>query len=118
MPDSDLDLLHGTLDLLILRALTWGPAHGYRVARWIEQATGEALPIEDGSLYPALHRLEERGLIEAEWGLSENNRRARFYRMTAAGRRALRVQTDQWERFSRAVFGALRAPARPRPADA
>jgi PadR family transcriptional regulator PadR len=115
VPDTDLDLLRGTLDLLVLKALTWGPSHGYGVARWIEQATGHALPIEDGSLYPALHRLEARGLVEAQWGLSEHNRRARFYRLTAAGRRALRTQTEQWERFSRTLFGALRAPARPRP---
>jgi PadR family transcriptional regulator PadR len=118
MPDAELDLLRGTLDLLILKALAWGPAHGYAVARWIEQATAEALPIEDGSLYPGLHRLEARGLVEAGWGLSENNRRARFYRLTAAGRRALRTETDRWERFAQAMFGALRSPAGPRPADA
>jgi len=117
MPDDRIDILRGTLDLLILKALSWGPAHGYAVARWIEQATGDAFPIEEGSLYPALHRLEERALVEAGWGLSENKRRARFYTITAAGRRALRAQVDHWERFARAVFGALSASAAPRRAD-
>lgn len=112
MPDPQLDILRGTLDLLILKAVSWGPAHGYAVARWIEQASGGALPVEEGSLYPALHRLEERGLVVAEWGQSENNRRARFYRLTAAGRRALRVQADGWEQFAAAMHSALRAPAR------
>src|SRR5437868_899849 len=84
-------LLQGTLDLLILKALSWGPAHGYAVARWIEAATGDALRIEEGSLYPALHRLEERGHVESEWGLSENNRRAKFYHLTPEGRRELRA---------------------------
>ena len=107
------DLLRGTLDLLVLKALSWGTAHGYAVARWIEQATHDALRIEEGSLYPALHRLAERGLIEAEWGLSENNRRARFYTLTAAGRRALRAESATWAKFARAVFAALEAPANP-----
>jgi len=107
------DLLRGTLDLLVLKALSWGTAHGYAVARWIEQATHDALRIEEGSLYPALHRLEERGLIEAEWGLSENNRRARFYTLTAAGKKALRAESATWAKFARAVFAALDAPANP-----
>ena len=112
------DLLRGTLDLLVLKALSWGTAHGYAVARWIEQATNDALRIEEGSLYPALHRLEERGLIEAEWGLSENNRRARFYTLTAEGRRALRTESATWAKFARAVFAALEAPANPAAATA
>lgn len=107
------DLLRGTLDLLVLKALSWGTAHGYAVARWIEQATQDALRIEEGSLYPALHRLEERGLIRAEWGLSENNRRARFYTLTADGKRALRAESATWAKFARAVFAALEAPANP-----
>src|SRR6185436_5145973 len=82
MPKSALDLLQGTLDLLMLKALSWGPAHGYSVARWIERLTGDALQIGEGSLYPALHRLEEREWIESEWRTSENNRRAKFYRLT------------------------------------
>jgi len=113
MADSQVDVLRGTLDLLILRSLTWGPAHGYAVARWIERATEDALRIEEGSLYPALHRLEDRGHVEAEWGLSESNRRARFYKLTPNGRKALRVETANWQRFARAVFAALEAPASP-----
>ncbi len=118
MPAPPVDLLRGTLDLLILKALSRGRTHGYGVARWIEDATGEALRIEEGSLYPALHRLEERGLVETEWGLSENNRRARYYRLTPAGRRRLRTESDSWTRFARAVFAALEAPANPQPAGA
>lgn len=106
-------LLQGTLDLLVLKALSWGPAHGYAVARWIEAATEDALRIEEGSLYPALHRLEERGHVEAEWGLSENRRRAKFYHLTAAGRRQLRAESATWHQFARAVLGALAAPAHP-----
>ena len=112
MPAS-VDVLRGTLDLLILKALSWGPAHGYAVAAWIERATADALRIEEGSLYPALHRLEERGLVDASWGLSENNRRAKFYSLTAAGRRALRAEAANWSRFATAVFAALEAPANP-----
>jgi len=107
------DVLQGTLDLLILKALSWGRAHGYAVARWIEQATDDALRIEEGSLYPALHRLEERALVAAEWGLSENNRRAKYYTLTAEGRRRLRSESAAWHRFAKAVFAALDAPANP-----
>src|SRR5678810_839453 len=85
------DLLQGTLDLLILKALSWGPAHGYAVARWLEQLTDKVLLVGEGSLYPALHRLEGRGWIESEWRLSERNRRAKFYRLTARGRQQLKV---------------------------
>ncbi|HEY2825320.1 MAG TPA: PadR family transcriptional regulator, partial [Gemmatimonadales bacterium] len=90
---AQLDVLRGTLDLLVLKALTFGPLHGYGVARWIERATGEALGIEEGSLYPALHRLDERGWVEANWDISDNNRRARFYRLTAKGRAQLKQET-------------------------
>jgi len=86
------------------------PAHGYAIARWIEQATDDVLRIEEGSLYPALHRLEARGWIEAEWGASENNRRAKYYSLTAKGRAQLRVETTTWTRFANAVFAALDAP--------
>ena len=86
MPPRAAELMQGTLDILILKALTWGPMHGYAVASWIERVTDDALRIEEGSLYPALHRLEERELVGAEWGVSENNRRAKFYRLTPAGR--------------------------------
>jgi len=115
MPES-VDLLKGTLDLLILKALSWGRMHGYAVARWIEQATDDALQIEEGSLYPALHRLEERGLIASEWGLSENNRRARYYALTPDGRRRLKQESASWTRFARAIFAALDAPASPQAA--
>jgi transcriptional regulator len=110
---AQVDVLRGTLDLLVLKALSWGQQHGYGVARWIAQASGEAFRIEEGSLYPALYRLEERGLVEAEWGVSENNRRAKFYRLTAAGRRELRTGTASWTRFAEAIFAALKAPANP-----
>lgn len=110
------DVLRGTLDLLILKSLTWGPAHGYAVAEWIERITDDALQIEEGSLYPALHRLEERGLIEAEWGVSGTNRRAKYYALTPGGRQALRQETASWARYARAIFAALEAPASLKPA--
>jgi transcriptional regulator len=102
------DLLQGTLGVLILRALLGGRTHGYGVARWIEQATGDVLRIEEGSLYPALRRLEDRRLVRSEWGVSDNNRRARFYAITAMGRRHLRTESAQWLRFAAAVTGVLR----------
>jgi PadR family transcriptional regulator PadR len=104
------EILRGTLDLLILTALRARPAHGYDVARWIEQATGDALAVGEGTLYPALHRLEERGWIAARWGASENNRRAKFYELTREGRARLRVEAENWERYAAAVFAALNAP--------
>jgi transcriptional regulator len=107
MPDESLELLRGTLDLLILRALKVEPTHGYGVLRWIERATGDELRIEEGSLYPALYRLEKRGWITSEWGLSENNRRARFYNLTRKGRAQLESEVDGFVRFARAVFRAL-----------
>lgn len=110
MPNPPIEVLRGTLDLLILKAASWRPAHGYAIARWIEQATDDVLRIEEGSLYPALHRLEARGWIEAEWGASENNRRAKYYSLTAKGRAQLRVETTMWTRFANAVFAALDAP--------
>ena len=113
MPNPPIEVLRGTLDLLILKAVSWGPTHGYGVARWIEQATSDVLQIEEGSLYPALHRLETRGWIDAEWGTSENNRRAKYYTLTAKGRAQLRVEADTWSRFANAVFAALDAPASP-----
>ena len=107
------ELLQGTLDMMVLKAVSWGPVHGYGVARWIEQVTDDALSIEEGSLYPALHRLEERGWIEAEWGVSENNRRARFYRLTGKGRRELRAMTSNWGRLIEAVGKVLQAAEQP-----
>jgi transcriptional regulator len=113
MPTSNVEVLRGTLDLLILKAVSWGPTHGYAVARWIEQATDDVLRIEEGSLYPALHRLETREWIAAEWGVSDNNRRAKFYTLTPKGRAQLRLETVTWTRFAHAVFSALDAPPTP-----
>lgn len=107
------DILRGTLDLLILKALSWDAMHGYGVARWIQFATSDALAIGEGTLYPALHRLEERGWVAAKWGVSENNRRAKFYALTSEGRAQLRVETANWRRYAAAVFAALEAPALP-----
>jgi PadR family transcriptional regulator len=103
------DLLQGTLGILILKALLPGPAHGFGVARWIEETTSEVLTIEEGSLYPALRRLEDRGWVTSHWGLSENNRRARYYTITAAGRKHLRNEAALWLRYSQAVTRVLRA---------
>jgi len=113
MPGPSVEVLRGTLDLLILKAVSWGPTHGFGAARWIEQATNDVLQIEEGSLYPALHRLETRGWITAEWGTSENNRRAKFYTLTPKGRAQLRVETATWTQFAHAVFAALEAPPSP-----
>jgi len=107
MRDDDLELLQGTLDVLVLKTLSWGPRHGYAVARWIAEMSGEELAIEEGALYTALHRLEKRGWVEAEWGLSENNRKAKFYQLTARGRAQLRAQAARWARYSTAVTRVL-----------
>ena len=111
MLDPDGGLLRGTLDVLILKALSWGPRHGYAVAEWIKTVTDGALLVEEGPLYTALHRLEERGWVESEWGASENNRKAKYYQVTPAGRRQLRAEVSSWERYVRAVGKALAAPA-------
>ena len=103
------DLLQGTLGILILKTLLLGPAHGFAIARWIEETTADVLTIEEGSLYPALRRLEDRGWVTSEWGLSENNRRARFYTISATGRRHLRNEATVWLRYSQAVTRVLRA---------
>ena len=107
-PPDRQKLLHGTLDTLILKTLAHGPRHGYAIARWIEERTGDAVQVEEGSLYPALYRLEKKGLLQAEWGLSELERRAKFYRLTAHGRARLEAETAEWLRFSEAVTGMLR----------
>jgi transcriptional regulator len=103
------DLLQGTLAILILKALLGAPAHGYGIARWVEGTTGDVLRIEEGSLYPALRRLEDKRWVTSEWGLSENNRRARFYTITAAGRAHLRAEAAVWLRYADAVTRVLRA---------
>jgi PadR family transcriptional regulator, regulatory protein PadR len=103
------DLLQGTLELLILRTLVAGRKHGYAIAEWIHAASDEALSVEEGALYPALHRLELRGLLASEWALSENNRRAKYYRLTTSGRRRLRETTESWRRARTAVDRVLEA---------
>jgi transcriptional regulator len=113
MPKPTVDLLQGTLDLLILKTLSWGPAHGYAVARWIQQLTGDVLQVGEGSLYPALHRLEERGWVTSDWQLSEHNRRAKFYTLTAKGRGQLGAETAYWLRFVDAVGRVLQANGQP-----
>ena len=108
MIDRDGGLLRGTLDVLILKALSWGPRHGYAVARWIHDTSREELRVEDRALYVSLHRLEARGWVESEWGLSENNRKAKFYQLTPAGRKALREQAERWGRYAKAIDRVLR----------
>jgi transcriptional regulator len=110
MPTTPLDLLQGTLDVLVLRTLAWEPMHGYAVSRWIRGRTEGTIEIEDAPLYKALHRLERAGAVKAEWGLSENNRRARFYTLTAAGRQRLKAEEAAWRRYADAVAKVL-APA-------
>jgi transcriptional regulator len=101
--EPDGELLPGTLDMLVLKAVTRGPTHGYAIAQFIQQASREVLRVEEGALYPALHRLEVRGLLKSEWGTSENNRRAKYYRLTAVGRRELETETAYWARVAAAV---------------
>ena len=108
-----LDLLQGTLDLLVLKTLSWGPAHGYDVARWIQDVTGDVLRVEEGSLYPALHRLEKRKLLKSSWGLSRNNRRAKYYEITAKGREALVNEASAWSSFTKAVTIVMTSADRP-----
>jgi transcriptional regulator len=104
---TDLDLLQGTLDVLILKALTRGAAHGYGIARWIKERSEGAILVEDKALYVALHRMEDRGWVESEWGLSEHNRRAKYYDLTGAGRRALAARTAAWTSYSAAMTRVL-----------
>lgn len=110
-PATDLELVRGTLDLLVLKALSWGPMHGLAVLRWIEQTTHQRLQIEEGALYPALHRLELRGWLDAEWGYTDNRRKAKYYRLTAAGRRQLAAEVSRWTRYTEAVALVIRAGA-------
>ena len=97
------DRLHGTLDVLVLKTLSWGPRHGYAIARWLEDTMGDAMTVEEGSLYPALYRMEKRGWIDAEWGTSDIGRKAKIYKLTATGRRQLKAETAEWSEFVRAV---------------
>jgi PadR family transcriptional regulator PadR len=107
MAQSSNELLHGTLETLILKTVAQGPRHGYAIARWLEDRTGDVLQIEDGSLYPALYRMEHRGWIRADWGTSELGRKAKFYKITPAGRKRLAASTAEWSRFSSAISKVL-----------
>ena len=109
--DKRLELLQGTLDMLILRTLQWGPQHGHGIGQSIRQQSDDLLKVETGSLYPALHRLVKRGWLQAEWGLSDNNRKAKYYSLTAAGQKELRRNAETWRRYSRAVSRVLEATA-------
>ncbi len=104
---AELELVQGTLDLLVLKALTWGPRHGYAVARWVRDTTRDDLVIEEGALYTALHRMEKRGWLASAWGVSDNNRKAKYYQLTAAGRRELRAQSAAFSRYATAMFRVL-----------
>jgi transcriptional regulator len=109
MPNTNADQLHGTLDMLVLKVLAPGPQHGYGIAVRLHQLSADVLHVEEGSLYPALYRMEQRGWITSEWGVSDNNRRARFYRLTRTGRRQLDAETESWRRLSGAVARILEA---------
>jgi transcriptional regulator len=104
------DLFTGSLDLIILKALSWGPMHGYAIGRWIRTSTKEGLTVREGALYPALHRLEEKGFLSEEWGMTETNREAKFYRLTPAGRKQLTRELARWHNYSRIMTAALAAP--------
>jgi PadR family transcriptional regulator PadR len=112
MPTPDTKLLQGTLDMLILKALSLGPLHGYGVGQRIMQMSEDALRVEEGSLYPALYRIERQGGITAEWGVSENNLRAKFYKLTRAGRKQLQIEEENWERLAGAVFKVMQTNMR------
>jgi len=109
---DSLPVVKGTLDVLVLKALSWGPMHGFEVTTWLEDRSGGALDVEDSALYQAFYRLEARNLVAADWGVTDNNRRARYYRITSAGRGHLRAQTAQWLRYAQTVSDVLTAPAR------
>ena len=118
METAKLEFLRGTLDVLILKALVWGSLHGYAITNFIRRQSDDALLAEEGTLYPALWRLESKGLLSAEWGLSENNRKAKFYRLTPEGRRRLRQEVRVWQAYAAAVAKVLAATELPEPAEA
>ncbi len=107
MPRDELQLLQGTLDVLVLKTLSWGPRHGFQIAQWIKDTTDAELQVEDRALYVSLHRMEERGWLDSEWALTENNRKAKYYQLTPEGRKQLAVKTDTWARYAAAVFKVL-----------
>ena len=104
-----IDLLQGTLDLIVLKTLSWGPMHGFGIASWLEARSGRMLGVDDSALYQSLHRLEGRDLVEAEWGVTENNRKARYYRLTRSGRQHLKRESSVWQRYTQADSGNLSA---------
>ena len=110
---GSIDLMQGSLDVLVLKTLSWTPMHGFGIARWIRQLTDDVLQVEEGSLYPALYRMEQRGWISSEWRVTENKRRAKYYRLTAAGRRQLTEQSGTWTRYAAAIGKVLRATEQP-----
>ncbi len=110
---TDLDLIQGTLEVMILKSLSWGPMHGFAIAKWIRLTTDEVLQIDDGALYPALHRMEFRGLIDADWDLTENKRRAKYYRLTTKGKQQLRTRASSWDLYSSAVSKVIHATVQP-----
>ena len=109
MPPQELDLVRGTLDLLILKTLSWGPMHGYAVVQSLERTTGDRLQVDEGALYPALHRMEQKGWLDADWGITDKNRKAKYYRLTRAGRQALNAEQRKWARYTEAVGMVLAA---------
>ena len=111
MPRSAMNLIQGTLDVVVLKALMFGPRHGYEVARWVRTTTDGELRVDDGALYTALHRLQKRGWLKAEWGVTERNRRAKYYALTPAGRRQLMTEASSWERYAQAMLKVLNATA-------
>jgi PadR family transcriptional regulator PadR len=110
MPADRTPLVKGTLDALVLKALSWATMHGFEITTWLEERSGSTLAVEDSALYQALHRMEERGLIQAQWGITQNNRRARYYEITSAGRAHLRAETSRWVRYADVVTGILTGP--------
>jgi PadR family transcriptional regulator, regulatory protein PadR len=110
---TELPFKRGAIELLILKTVSWRPMHGYAIAQWIQDTTDDALRVEEGSLYPALHRLENKGLIESRWGTSENNRQAKFYTLTPDGRRTLRVESDSWVQYAAAITKVITATKQP-----
>jgi len=110
---TSVEFRQGAIELLILRTLSWGPQHGFSIARWIQETTNDVLRLEEGSLYPTLHRLEDKGLITSRWGLSANNRRARIYELTTAGRRQLATETRDWWSYADAIAKVLKSTTKP-----
>ena len=110
---AELPFKRGAIQLLILKTVSWRPMHGYAIAQWIQETTDDALKVEEGSLYPALHRLENKGLVESKWGTSENNRQAKYYGLTPEGRRTLRAESESWMQYAAAITKVITASRQP-----